>query len=68
MRYVIETTLSIGQHRLQAEINLTDRDSMKFRALLGRTAMRGNYLVDPARAFLQGKRKKKKRPHDKPVD
>ena len=68
LRYVIETTLSIGQHRLQAEINLTDRDSMKFRALLGRTAMRGNYLVDPARSFLQGRRKKKKRPHDKPVD
>lgn len=68
LRYVIETTLSIGQHRLQAEINLTDRDSMKFRALLGRTAMRGHYLVDPGRSFLQGKRKKKKRPHDKPVD
>jgi len=67
LRYVIETTLSIGQHRLHAEINLTDRDTMKFRALLGRTAMRGQFLVDPGRSFLQGKRKKK-RPPDKQAD
>ena len=49
LRYVIETTISIGGDRFKAEVTLTDRDSMKFRVLLGRTAIRGNYLVDSAR-------------------
>jgi hypothetical protein len=59
-RYVIETILTLGDQRLAAEVTLTDRDSMKFRALLGRTAIRHDYLVDPGRSFVQGKRKKRK--------
>ena len=59
-RYVIETTISLGDQRLSAEVTLTDRDSMKFRALLGRTAIRRHYLVDPGRSFVQGRRKKPK--------
>ncbi|TDG15773.1 ATP-dependent zinc protease [Seongchinamella unica] len=59
-RYVIETTITVGDQRLSAEVTLTDRDSMKFRALLGRTAIRRNYLVDPGRSFVQGRRKKRK--------
>lgn len=55
MRYVIETTLSIGGSAQRVEVTLTDRDSMKFRVLVGRTAMRGRYLVDPGRSFLCGK-------------
>ena len=30
-RYIIETTLSLGAMEWQAEVTLTDRDSMKFR-------------------------------------
>jgi len=59
-RYVIETTITLGEQRLSVEVTLTDRDSMKFRALLGRTAIRRNYLVDPGRSYVQGKRKKPK--------
>ena len=58
-RYVIETAISIGERLHLAEVTLTDRDSMKFRALLGRTAIRGNYVVDPGRSYVQGRRKKK---------
>ena len=52
MRYVIESTILIGDETVTAEITLTDRESMKFRMLLGRTALRGAYLVDPARSYL----------------
>ncbi len=55
LRYVIETTLAIGGIAQRVEVTLTDRDTMKFRVLIGRTAMRGRYLVDPGRSFLTGK-------------
>jgi len=58
LRYVIETTISIGSESIQAEVTLTDRDSMKFRVLLGRTAIRGNYLVDASRSYLRGRKKR----------
>lgn len=58
-RYVIETTITLGKERLTAEVTLTDRDSMKFRALLGRTAIRQHHLVDPGRSFVQGRLRKK---------
>lgn len=61
LRYVIETIITIGDHRLTAEVTLTDRDTMKFRVLLGRTAIRGDYLVDSGRSYLKGKKKKRLR-------
>jgi len=58
-RYVIESRIKIGSTLLTAEITLTNRDSMGFRMLLGRTAMKGLYLVDPGNSYLLGKRSKK---------
>ena len=52
LRYVIETTILIGGNATPAELTLTDRDTMKFRMLLGRTAIRRHYLVDPGRSYL----------------
>lgn len=54
LRFVIATTLAIGTHRWPIELTLTDRDSMRFRMLLGRTAMRGRLLVDSAGSYLIG--------------
>ncbi len=54
-RYVIETPLVFGQHLIQAEITLTNRDSMRFRMLLGRTAMNKVFIIDPHASYLQGK-------------
>jgi hypothetical protein len=56
-RYVIETVIALGEDTVTAEVTLTDRDTMKFRVLLGRTAMRGRYLVDPARSYLLGRKR-----------
>lgn len=53
-RYVIETTLVIGKQRFSAELTLTNRDTMKFRMLLGRQAMNGRYVVDPEASYLTG--------------
>jgi len=61
LRFVIRTVIAIGDQRIDAEVTLTDRDTMKFRVLLGRTAIRGHYLVDPGRSYLRGKKKRKKR-------
>ena len=55
-RYVIETTLQLGVHRWNAEITLTDRDSMKFRMLLGRTAIARQFVIDPSRSYVIGKK------------
>jgi hypothetical protein len=59
-RYVITTPIAIGDQVINAEVTLTDRESMRFRMLLGRTAMRGNFVVDPARSYLLGRKRKKK--------
>lgn len=59
LRHVIETRVRIGDEAFPVEVTLTDRDTMKFRALLGRTALCGRYLVDPRRSYIIGKRRRK---------
>lgn len=59
-RWVIETTIRIGTHVWPVEMNLTSRDDMLFRMLLGRTALKGRALVDPSRSYLVGKKRRKK--------
>ncbi len=53
-RYVIKTEFSIGDNQWEIELTLTNRDSMGYRMLLGREAMSGRILVDPARSFALG--------------
>jgi hypothetical protein len=52
LRYVIATTMTVGPHQHQVEVTLSDRDTMKFRVLLGRTAIQGLFVVDPSRSYL----------------
>ncbi|MGR8980272.1 MAG: ATP-dependent zinc protease family protein [Gammaproteobacteria bacterium] len=54
-RYVIETDIVLGKALIRAEMTLTNRDTMLFRMLLGRTALNGRFLIDPGASYLQGK-------------
>jgi len=52
-RPVIRTLFQIGEHEFDIDVTLTSRDDMGFRMLLGRSAVRRRFWVDPGRSFLQ---------------
>ena len=54
-RYIIETSLELAGSRWPIELTLTARDTMRFRMLLGRTAINGRFLVDPQGSYLTGR-------------
>jgi len=54
-RYVVRTPLELGGKKWLIEITLTNRDNMRFRMLLGRTAMTGKVIIDPKASYLMGK-------------
>lgn len=54
LRYVIMTQLKLPQASWNIEVTLTNRDTMAFRMLLGRTAMEGRMIVNPQKSFLLG--------------
>ena len=54
-RYFIRTKLVIGGTAFAIEMSLANRASMGYRMLLGRTAIRGHFIVDPAGSYLTSK-------------
>lgn len=57
-RWVIESDITLGASRWPIEMTLTDRDPMRFRMLLGRTALRDRFVVDPAKSYCLGRARK----------
>lgn len=51
-RYVISTPITLGGRTWPVEVTLAARDTMRFRMLLGRTAMHGQLLVNPEASYL----------------
>jgi hypothetical protein len=54
LRPVIRTSALVLGQQVDIELGLTSRDEMGFRMLLGRSAVRRRFVVDPARSFLGG--------------
>lgn len=54
-RYVILTPITLGTHTWPIEITLTEREDMLFRMLLGRSALRKRFIINPARSFVTTK-------------
>ena len=51
-RFVFRTTLQVGDCTHEIELNLVNRHGMLCRMLIGRTALAGRYLVQPAATNL----------------
>lgn len=61
-RFIIVTTLRIGQQKQRIEVSLADRSEMKFPMILGRTALRVCRLtVDSSRSWLVSEKPKKRK-------
>jgi hypothetical protein len=60
-RFVIQTRLVLLDFDAQVELTLTNRDTMRFRMLLGRTALvAGGFLVDPGASYLAGRKARRR--------
>jgi len=56
LRIVIVTPIVLGAERWPIEVTLADRDTMRFRMLLGRSALGRRFLVDPGRSYLMSRK------------
>jgi hypothetical protein len=66
-RIVIRTSMRFLDDEWPIELTLTDRDSMGFRMLLGREAIRGRFAVDPGRSFVGPRPPRKKKAAKPPL-
>lgn len=55
-RLVIVTLINIGNRSWPIELTLTARDTMRFRLLIGRSAMRGKLQINPDASYVTGRR------------
>lgn len=59
-RYVIRTYMVISGIKKKIELTLTNRETMKYRMLIGRAALK-QFYIDPTQSYLSGKTLKQRR-------
>lgn len=52
IRPVVKTKIRMGKSEFEIEITLINRDLMGFKMLIGREALNGRFLINPARSYL----------------
>ena len=52
LRVIIKTEIKMADQSWPIEISLTDRATMGFRMLLGRTALASRFMIDPSESYL----------------
>lgn len=55
-RPLVETTLRLGAVTKRIRLTVTNRAGMRFRLILGRKALEGDFVVDVSRKYLCGHR------------
>lgn len=71
-RYCVSTVLKLGSVEKEIEVTLASRDPMRFRMLLGRMALAGDFLIDASRRYaatphpseMRATQPKKRKRHD----
>lgn len=61
IRYFVKTLMRLGSVDKEIEVSLTDRGKMAHRMLLGREALRGDFVVDVSRRHVQDPLRKRVR-------
>ncbi len=54
-RPFVTVVARLGEFEWPIELSLTNREGMRFRMLLGRTAVKGRFLIDTGRSYLLGR-------------
>lgn len=52
IRPVVKTMIRMGKNEFEIEITLINRDLMGFKMLIGREALNGRFMINPARSYL----------------
>ena len=58
LRPVVRVPVIVASRTFDIDLTLTNRDEMGFRMLLGRDALKGKFVIDPARSYVGGKKPK----------
>jgi hypothetical protein len=53
-RPLIEATIRLGAVTRRIRLTVTDRAAMRYRMILGRQALRGQFVVDVSKKYVQG--------------
>ncbi|MCW5945476.1 MAG: RimK/LysX family protein [Fimbriimonadales bacterium] len=59
-RITVEAKVRIGPVEKVIEVGLASRRKLTCRALLGRTALEGHFVVDPSQSYAFGRKRKRK--------
>jgi hypothetical protein len=54
-RVFVMTRVRVGEVEVRIEVGLVDRAEMRYRMLLGRSALAGRFVVDVSRRFVLGR-------------